>query len=402
MGDMQRNKRRPRKVLVALWMNGTPGRTHLTGVFRYANMRGWNIHILQNASELTSEIVRTAERDGTDGFIVGIRPDNQSVVRRITKSAVPTVSIDIPEYCRRPNAVLVRNDDRAIGMLGAQHFLSLGNFNSFGFVHDLRRRVWSADRLAGFADFLARYHRVPCVFSSPVPTTGNDHAADQTALVEWLKRLPKPAAVMVAWDTRAMDVMNACRSARLKIPSQIAILGVDNDELLCEHAAPPLSSIKPNFEEIGFRAAEALDALMNRKTSSSAISCSPSGLAERESTKPISPAVHLVNRALAFIKANACKGARISDVVKHLGVSRRLADLRFREIHGRSIGAEIEEHRLSEVKRLLSSTSRPVRQIALACGYQNPNRLSHIFTQRYGISMREWRRTATRKTLQKN
>lgn len=391
---MQKNKKNPHKVLVALWMNGMPGRTHLTGVFRYANKRGWNIHILQNTSELTPEIVRGAESDMTDGFIIGIRPDNKSVVRMIGQSRVPVVSIDIPEYCHRPNSVLVRNDDKAIGALGAQHFLSLGNFNSFGFVPDLRNRVWSNDRLTGFSEQLAKYRRVTDVFASPLQDSDADRAADRTALVQWLKNLPKPASVMVAWDTRAMDVMNACRSAHLKIPEQIAILGVDDDELLCENASPPLSSIKPDFNDVGFRAAEALEALMNRRPSQSVIFCDPIGVTERESTKSISPAVHLVNRALAFIKANACKGARTSDVVEHLGVSRRLADLRFHEIQGRSIGAALEERRLSEVKRLLSSTSRSVRQIAITCGYANPNRLSHVFTQRYGISMRDWRRTS--------
>ena len=390
---MQKSKRGLRKVLVALWMNGMPGRTHLTGVFRYANKRGWDIHILQNASELTPEIVRNAEKDDTDGFIIGIRPDNDAVVQMIENSHMPVVSIDIPEYCRRPSSVLVRNDDRAIGMMGAQHLLSLGNFNSFGFVPDLRNRMWSVDRQAGFSELLAKCKRVPHVYASPLQDVEADRIADRTALVQWLKALPKPASLMVAWDTRAMDVMNACRIARLKIPEQIAILGVDDDELLCENASPPLSSIKPDFSEVGFRAAEALEALMSRRQFASVIFCDPISVTERESTKSISPAVHLVNRALAFIKLNACNGARISDVVRHLGVSRRLADLRFREIQGRSMGMVLEEERLAEVKRLLSSTKRSIRRIAVACGYANPNRLSHVFTQRYGMSMSAWRKS---------
>ena len=378
---MQKSKRGLRKVLVALWMNGMPGRTHLTGVFRYANKRGWDIHILQNASELTPEIVRNVEKDDTDGVIIGIRPDNDAVVQMIENSHMPVVSIDIPEYCRRPSSVLVRNDDRAIGMMGAQHLLSLGNFNSFGFVPDLRNRMWSVDRQVGFAELLAKYKRVPHVYASPLRDAEEDRTADRTALAQWLKALPKPASVMVAWDTRAMDVMNACRIARLKIPEQIAILGVDDDELLCENASPPLSSIKPDFSEVGFRAAEALDALMSRRHFASVIFCDPIS------------AVHLVNRALAFIKSNACKGARTSDVVRHLGVSRRLAELRFREIQGRSMGMVLEEERLAEVKRLLSSTKRSIRRIAAACGYANSNRLSHVFTQRYGMSMSAWRKS---------
>ncbi|MBR1587991.1 MAG: substrate-binding domain-containing protein [Kiritimatiellae bacterium] len=370
-----------------------PGRTHLTGVFRYADKRGWDIHILQNASELTPEIVRNAETENTDGFIIGIRPDNDAVVQMVANSPIPVVSIGIPDYCRRPDSVLVRNDDRAIGMIGAQHLLSLGNFNSFGFVPDLRKRMWSADRLAGFTEHLSKYRRVVHVYDSPLQDATAVRTADRAALVRWLKDLPKPASVMVAWDTRAIDVMNACRAARLKIPEQIAVLGVDDDELLCENASPPLSSIKPNCGEVGFRAAEALEKLMNGKHSASVMFCDPISVTERESTKSISPAVHLVNRARAFIKANACKGARISDVVEHLGVSRRLADLRFREVQGCSMGMALEEERLSEVKRLLTSTTRSIRRIAAACGYTNPNRLSHVFTQRFDMSMSAWRKS---------
>ena len=388
---MRKNGVTQRKVLVALWMNGAPGRTQLTGVFRFANKRGWNIRILQNSSELTSAIVRNAEQDGTDGFIVGIRPDNNSAVQTIRKSCLPVVSIDIPDYCHRSNAVLVRNNDFDIGMLGARHLLSLGNFNSFAFVSDLRNRQWSADRLSGFTEQLARHNRSPNVFFSPVSGTDIDRTSDMIALAQWLARLPKPAAVMAAWDNRATNVIEACRSARLKIPEQIALLGIDDDELLCENAVPPLSSIRPNFEEEGFKAAEALDALMKGHRPPSVICCATKSITERESTKPIAPSVHLVNRALAFIQTHACKGASISDVVEHLGVSRRLADLRFRQVHGQSIGRAIENQRLAEVKRLLSSTDWSIRRIAAASGYANPNRLSHLFTQRHGMSIREWR-----------
>ena len=383
---------RRKKVTVSLWLSGKPGRSQLSGVFKYANRRNWDIHLLQNAGELTADVIRAAALDGTDGFILGILPENTTVRNLIAKSPIPTVSIDIPDYAEgNTDTVLIKNDDLTLGGVGAKHLHSLGKFNDFGFVGDLRLRQWSADRERGFVETLRRLGHEAKIFHSPVCGLDADRNIDRERLADWLCGLKKPAAVMAAWDYRATHVLEACRQAFLRIPEQIALLGVDNDELLCETSRPTLSSVSPDFECEGYKAALALESLMRHKRPKITFECQPLGVVERDSTRQLAPAAHLIHEALVYINENACKGIKVSDVAEHLGVSRRLADLRFSSLQGESIGTALERRKLSEVQRLLSHTQLPIGRIAEKSGYANANRLSHLFHERFGMSMSDWR-----------
>lgn len=397
---MKRKNIRRLKVTVALWLSGTPGRNHLTGVLRFANMHGWDIHILQNPSEFTIDTIRNAVSLGTDGFIIGISPDDPELTNEISAIRVPVVSIGNPEYCNRPDSALISYDDVGIGAAGAKYLVSLGNFNSFGFVPDSRGRKWSYERQRGFTETLSGHGRTAAVFNTPVKdhTSIREQNLDAEKLERWLTALPKPAAVMAAWDYRATQVLKACRNRHIEVPGKIALLGVDNDTLLCENMTPQISSINPFAEDVGFAAAKKLAELMRKRMegkpsprSSGVLTISRHEIVERESTSPTSPSAHLVKKAVAFIRDNACNGIKVPDVVEHLGVSRRLADMRFRELQGESIREAIEKRRLLEVKRLLQKTSWPITRIAAASGYASANRLSHVFSQRFGMSMLEWR-----------
>lgn len=386
-----------KRVTIALWLSGKPGREQLTGIYKYANQCNWDIRILQNVGEFTPSVIRQSQKDGTDGLIVGILPQNDEVLDLLEQSTIPMVSIDIPDYVRRrtQNIAFVKNDDLAIGKRGAEYLKSLGKFNDFGFVGDLRKRKWSDDRAQGFALALAKAGKKVKTFHSPVQGLEADRNIDRSELVSWLRELHKPAAVMTAWDYRATHVLEASKSAKLNIPEQIALLGVDNDELLCETARPTLSSLCPDFEQEGYMAASVLDKLMRRRTVPRISSCSPCNVVERESTRHLTPAAHLVREALAFIDQNACHGVKVADVARHLHVSRRLADLRFSSLQNESIGKALERRKLAEVQRLLKKSHLPIHQIAARSGYANVNRLSHLFTRRFGMSMREYRHTNT-------
>ena len=177
------------------------------------------------------------------------------------------------------------------------------------------------------------------------------------------------------------------------MPGQVSVLGVDNDELLAEYSQPPLSSIHPGHADMGYKAAMELERLMNggRRAVFRETYIAPKRIVERESTGFVKPAAHLVARAKKFIAENALLGADTADVVAHLGCSRTLADLRFREIEGLTIHAALEERRIGEVKRLLKSTRRSVKAIAAQCGFRSACRLSHLFRQRTGMSIHDWR-----------
>jgi len=198
---------------------------------------------------------------------------------------------------------------------------------------------------------------------------------------------------MAANDDTAARLLLFAEDIKLKVPKALAVLGSDNDELVCENARPTLSSVPPDFEEEGYRAAVLLDALMRRPETvppdSVFVPVRPTVV--RESTATVSQAGHLVHRAQQFIEKNACRGVGVDDVARHVGVSRRLLYLRFREISGTTPFDAIRARRLEAVRRRLVTTHEPISEIAVSCGFENETHLMHLFKRRYGITMRAFR-----------
>jgi LacI family transcriptional regulator len=172
------------------------------------------------------------------------------------------------------------------------------------------------------------------------------------------------------------------------------VLGVDDDALICEHTRPKLSSVKPDATGQGFAAAQALSRTIHGGVSKSrrrTIVCPHLRIVERDSTATVPPAAQLVRNIIAYLDEHALEPIRVSDVVEHAGVSPRLANLRFSQTRGHSIQADIVERRLKEAKRLLSATDWSMKRIAERCGFKSQIVLAHLFSSRYGKSMRQWR-----------
>jgi LacI family transcriptional regulator len=207
-----------------------------------------------------------------------------------------------------------------------------------------------------------------------------------------VSKLKRPAAVLAANDDRAFELLKVLAAKRIAVPRGVAVLGVDNDELICENAHPRLSSVQPDFEEEGRLAAEALDVLMHgKKLAERTLLVGVKRIVQRESTAELSHAGQLVQKAVAYINRHALEGIVVNDVVRHLKCSRRLADLRFRELQGCTILDAITERRLDEVKHRLARTRDKMDAIASACGYRNPTYLKNLFKKQFGMSMSEWR-----------
>ena len=263
------------------------------------------------------------------------------------------------------------------------HLAEKGRFASWGFVHDTHRRPWSQTREKAFRQAVGA---AKLNYVAPAETRGQ-------SLAQWLQELPKPAAVMVACDRRAIQVLETCQASDIDIPEQLALVSVDNDEMYCECASPTVSSLDPDFENEGYLAAAELDRLLRAKSSLPAktIVVPARKVVERESTTPITTSAQLVQRAIDFIGMNAHKGIGVNDVVRELGVSRRLADLRFQQYWGKSILATINEQRMAKVKRLLSTTALSMGKIASSCGFNSPKHLSVAFRKKFGCSMSDYR-----------
>ena len=212
-------------------------------------------------------------------------------------------------------------------------------------------------------------------------------------LRDWIDPLPHPTAILAANDHYAIQILSICRACSLKVPRQISVLGVDNDELLAENSLPTLSSIEPNFNEAGYRAAAEMDRLLltRKSTTGRELVCGVKRLVERHSTMYLSPSAHLVANALDFIRRNVSDGITPGDVVQHLKVSRSLIELRMHEIHGKSLATTLREHRLTLVKQYLESTDRPITRILSECGYRNIRAAENLFRKVTGVLPRAWR-----------
>ena len=380
-----------KRVLVALRLQGIAGQEKLSGIFRYlGDTPEWDVRFIRSAQEFTAARVKTAIADGYDGFIVSV-PDAERAAEPLADTDIPTIVMDIHSpalSARRKNIVFIRNSPEEIGRSAANHLLSIGRCKSYAFVHHQSVMQWSVDRFKSYRDTL-REHGFEChELKSP----------------EGIEKLERPVGVFAANDDRGYDVIEFCRANHLRVPEDIAVIGINNDTLVCENCHPRLSSIEPDFEQEGYLAAENLARMMSARSSATSTTlqpCNPATSAtlfvgvkqvvRRESTAELSLSGKLVQRALVYIRRNALKGISVTDVAAHLHVSRRLADLRFRELQGTTIGETIITERLAEVKRLLRETKDPIDAIAIRCGYENPNYLKNLFKRRFAMTMREFR-----------
>ena len=392
---MKQSSKRIRRVAVVLRMSGTAGRDILTGIFHFTRSNAnWRTRLFQMPDEFTPDAFRTEMAVGLDGIIAS-EPGPDETARLVCNSRVPVSFIGDPGPIlsgRKSHIAFTRNDDEVVGRMGAHYLASLGQRRSYGFVPTVSDQYWSTSRLKGFKAALAARGTGAEVFDSPGTAPGSRE--DLAALKDWLAALPKPAAVMASWDTRATQVLAMCKDAHIKIPSQVAVIGVDNDELLDESSDPPVTSILPNHEQLGYAAARTLNNLMVRRSvrSSAPFLVKPVKVVERESAVASAPAAHLLSRATAYIRKNAVKGIKVKDVAAFLGVSRRLADLRFQQFSGEAINETITRHRLDAVKKFLATTNRPIKTISEECGYIDPSYLKVLFKRRFGCTMRDWRR----------
>ena len=377
-----------------LRMSGAAGRDILSGVFYFTRMHpNWHTRLFQMPSEFTPDAFLAECAVGLDGIIAS-EPGPDETAALVRDSNIPVSFIGDPGpvlSARRKGIAFTRNDDEQIGRIGARYLASLGAHRAYGFVPTTSSQYWSDFRKNGFTDELKLRGMEPIIFRSP-GTAGSRE--DLAALKDWLLNIPKPAAVMTAWDTRATQVLNLCQEARIKVPRQIAVLGVDNDELLDESCVPPLTSILPDHEKLGYAAARELERLMSGRAHGGAkpFLIRPVKVVERESAVASTPTAHILSRALDFIRKNAVKGIKVDDVAKYLGISRRLADLRFQQFSGETINEAITRHKLDAVKKLLATTNRPIKVISESCGYTDLAYLKTLFKRRFGCTMREWRR----------
>jgi LacI family transcriptional regulator len=297
------------------------------------------------------------------------------------------------------SALSVSHDSAETARAAAKELMTTG-FENFAFIPFERKTYWSEERKAAFISALKLNGRECRVFD-----TGSRHLNQterQIELRRFLSSLERPCAVFAANDMTAADVVTAARFENIDIPNELAIIGVDNYEHICEHTTPPLSSIEPDFRLGGRIAATMLLAAIKdggRFSGERHRSFGPLRIVHRATTRLLSLYDKHVSLALELIRNEACSGLTANKVAKLFPYSRRLADTRFRQATGHSILEEIHSIQLERAKQILLESDRQIKSISDFCGFKHPNSLRKFFLKETGMTLRSWREKHLNKTL---
>jgi LacI family transcriptional regulator len=379
---------RRRRVALLVETSLIYGRRILEGITKYLRShQRWSIFLDQREDQ--SPVPGWLEHWQGDGVIC--RVTNARLAEALARQKVPLIDLNEHLDIGLPR---VSSDHLAIGHLGANHLLERG-FRQFAFC-GFSEQQWAAQRRDGFlaAVNAAGY---PCtIFESRWSRRRScPWEAEQAKIVGWLRSLPKPIGIMACNDSRGQHVLNACRLADILVPEHAAVVGVDNDELLCNLCDPPLSSVIPNAECIGCQAAAALDDLMaGRELPQREWLIAPLGIATRQSTDILAIDDPCIVAALKFIRDGACEGVTVQDVVNHVAMSRSLLDRGFQKYLGRTPQAELRQVQIKRVRELLLETDLSLTQIARLAGYEHPEYMNVVFKRETGQTPGQFRRQA--------
>lgn len=296
--------------------------------------------------------------------------------------------IDVSNWLLQEHFVRVIPDDRAIGATAAQYLADLGlrHFGYWAYID----AAFSTLRLAGFRETLAKSDLKTRVWSDDL--TIRDADAPATTL-EWLEKLPKPAGIFCPNDTIATMILDLCREAKIRVPEEVCILGVDDDELLTQISHPPLSSIALHTQKIGFEAARLLDEMMSRPAAPAAsVLFPPVGVVARQSTNLLAIEDADVLAAVRYIRDHVHERLTVDDVLDAVPVNRRFLERRFKDHLGRTPLQEIRRVRIEKAKELLSGTDMSMPTVAKRSGFPNPERLANVFHAMTGMTPTQYRR----------
>ncbi len=368
------------------------GRQMLRGIVRYSRLHGpWGFCL--TPGDFEQAVPKVREWGGT-GIIARI--ETPRVAQAILDSGLPTIVLDLSRSQLAAESPLlqfseVKSGSRDAGMMAAEYLVQRG-FREFAFV-GIPDRVWSKDREEGFCKAIRSAGFEVHVYQPPKSRRERVLEREQPRLAKWLASLPRPIAVMACNDDRGREVAEACHFADIKIPEELVLIGVDNDELLCELADPPLSSVALNATGVGFRAAELLDRMMKGEVvEPQCLIAEPLSVVTRRSTDMIAIDDPEVVEALRFIHDRSNEPIQVADILRRVDISRRNLELRFSRAVGRTLHAELQRVRLERARTLLAESDLSVPKIATASGYGTPSYFIQVFRTTYGITPSRFRR----------
>lgn len=359
-------------------------RLKLCGAYRFAQEHNWFVQVVDNYAT-PGDIRRALAHWNPVGCLVDRALARGGAPDRIFGD-LPVVYLDqrtTRTPCRHPRLV---HDSAAEARLAGNELLSL-NLASYAFLGLERGYFWDREREDEF-------RRLCTAAGKPMAVLR------RKSLAASLAALPKPCGILAANDRCAVEIYPVAASLGLSVPDDVAVAGIDNDEMYAESVTPGITSAEPDFEGAGYELARLLaDEIARHRRGQAPRVPAPVHvygalrLVRRGSTLVLPKRSSRIARALEYIRRNACRrGISIDDVAVAMGYSRRFATQRFRQTVGHSILAEIQDRRFEEALRLLKNSRVQIEAIADLCGYSAPSFLKRLFKKRMGISMRTWRK----------
>ena len=376
-------------------------RRHFEGVFRYAREHGWYMHVFEYHK---SEGDPLCWRDPESGAQTGLKelldfwkPDGCVVdcgsiehpLPRAAFSRIPVVYLDLYDVSSDSMMTGISSDDKRIAEAAARELFKFG-FADYAFVPAQGNYPWSIARGKAFAGLIRSNQCAVHIFAND-DTENFQMSKWRGRLLQWLVELPKPCGLFAANDFIGKNVLDLCRSAKIVVPSDIAVIGVDDDPQICDNAVPTLTSIRQDYENGAYSACAMLGKMMTKSKKKPqkllyGITC----VTKRASSCICRDA--RVLKAIEFIRRHACERICLDDVAREMGCSRRLATHIFRLSQGRSILDSIHDERLKRVKMLLANPRRDMKSLPDFCGYKSLVDLRRVFKARTGETIGEFMR----------
>ena len=373
-----------KRIILLLETSRAFGRQLIIGIARYSRINGpWSFY--KEPRDLKSSIPHLTSWK-PDGIIMR----DSLITKELLKLKIPTIlAIHDSKYPK--DLPVIKTDSYSIAKMASGHLLEKGlkNFAFCGFDdYD-----WSKERKLYFRRFINEAGYMTHIYLPPKRIKKNDWENEQQHVSEWIKSLPKPIGIFACNDDRGQHILEVCKMINLKVPEDVAVIGVDNDPMVCDIGDPPLTSIALNVESAGYEAAKLMDDLINnKKISERKIIVSPSHIIQRQSTDILAVDDAEVVRAIQYIRNNAKNKILVKEVVKTTNVSRRTLEKRFKKTIHRSIYNEIQQVRVELISKLLIETNLPISKITSRFNFTDVEHISRYFKKEKGVGLREFRK----------
>jgi len=355
----------------------------LRGIKQYGRQRGWRFVMSPETQWL--RLAQLKHWTG-DGIICWINTEREAALAR----QLPCPVVNLSGALRHPRLPRVRVDYEQVGVMGAEHLLSRG-FDRLAYYG--LRGVWYAQLIGQGFIRRARQAGIHCTtFHAASSFSSRALHQHQGGLERWLKGLELPIGIMASHDERARMISEACLELGLRVPHDVAILSMNNDEIICEFCEPSLTSISRDPERVGHEAAAMLDHLMHGQDTPREIVIAPDAVIERASTDVTAATDPRLAAAIDFIRRNLSDPFTIEDMVAQLHVSRRWLQYRFQEEMGCSPRQFIDARRIERAREILSRDGQMrMGDIARACGFRDVRRFRQTFNKHTGHTPQQYR-----------